>query len=80
MDSKSRLLIKDYVLPDTGAPIYIVSSDMIMMLQQTGMERTRDHWQRLIASVRPPLSIVDIWQTQKDPELNEAVIEVSLAS
>lgn len=55
----SRILIDDYVLPDTGADMRAASMDFLMMLFASGMERTKHQWQQLLESVN--LEIVKIW-------------------
>lgn len=69
----SRLLIDEYVLPDTGAPIRGSSMDFLMMMFCSGMERTRHQWEVLLDSCG--LEIVKIWGTRSD---YEQVIEARL--
>jgi hypothetical protein len=55
----STLLINEYVLPNTGADVHPASLDLTMMSLFSGMERTENHWHRLLNSVG--LDIVKIW-------------------
>ena len=48
----SRLLIDDYVLPDTGAERRAAGMDWLMMLIAGGMERTKRQFEELPATVR----------------------------
>lgn len=69
----SRILIDDYVLPDTGAPIRGVSMDFLMMMYCSGIERTRTQWDKLLDACG--LEIVKIWGTRSD---FEQIIEAQL--
>lgn len=68
----SRILINDWVLPDTGAPLLPALLDIQMMAVLSGMERTESQWKELLDSVG--LKIVKIWSSGKEVEgLIEAV-------
>lgn len=69
----SRILIDDYVLPDTNAPIRGSSMDLLMMMFLSGMERTERQWKILLD--RCGLEIVKVWKTRSD---YESVIEARL--
>ena len=43
----SRILIDDYVIPETDAPLHQSGLDFLMMYA-SGMERTRRQWQSLL--------------------------------
>lgn len=73
----SRLLIDDYVLPDTGAKRREAGMDFLMMLFASGMERTRHQWEQLLDSVG--LQIVKIWYPAEGRG-EEPVIEAKLRS
>lgn len=73
MDKNSRLLINEFVLPNTGADQLQASLDIMMMTLVSGLERTEMQWQSLLESVG--LEIVKIWSIM--PEI-EAVIETRL--
>lgn len=47
MGSKSRLVIVDLVLPDSGASPYAAFLDLSMMAFG-GMERTEAHWRKIL--------------------------------
>ena len=55
----SRLLIDEYVLPNTGAPFRGPAMDILMMLYNTGMERTMRQWKVLLEACG--LEIVKVW-------------------
>ncbi|KAI4194076.1 MAG: hypothetical protein LQ350_007985 [Teloschistes chrysophthalmus] len=69
----SRLLIDEYVLPNTGAPIRGSSMDFLMMCFCSGIERTRRQWEDLLGSCG--LEIVKVWGSRTD---YEQVIEARL--
>jgi hypothetical protein len=69
----SRILIDDYVLPNTKAPIRGSSMDLLMMMFLSGIERTERQWNTLLD--RCSLEIVKIWKTRSD---YESVIEAKL--
>lgn len=68
----SRLLINDYVLPNTGADLHPALLDIMMMSTCSGMERSEKQWHALLDSVG--LDIVKIWTS----EGAEAVVETML--
>ena len=59
----SRLLIEDHVVDDRDAHHRPATSDILMMLLLTGIERTRRQWTDLLASVG--LVIVKIWPSRR---------------
>lgn len=69
----SRILIDDYVLPNTGASMRGASMDFLMMMFCSGIERTRSQWEKLLDS--SGLEIVKVWGTRSD---FEQVIEAQL--
>ncbi|KAL8689022.1 MAG: hypothetical protein Q9218_005211 [Villophora microphyllina] len=69
----SRLLIDEYVLPNTGAPIRGSSMDFLMMCFCSGIERTRRQWEDLLGACG--LEIVKVWGNRTD---YEQVIEAKL--
>lgn len=73
MDENSRLLINEFVLPNTGAGQLQASLDIMMMMLVSGLERTEMQWRDLLDSVG--LEVVRIWSIM--PEV-EAVIETKL--
>lgn len=72
----SRMLIDDYVLPNSGAPARGPSMDMLMMLYVSGMERTLSQWEQLLDTCG--LEIVKVWGTPGSHY--ESVIEARLKS
>lgn len=73
MDADSRLLINDFVIPNTGATQLPASLDIMMMAMVSGLERTESQWRELLESVG--LEIVQIWTVIPEAE---AVIETRL--
>lgn len=73
MDADSRLLINEFVLPNTGATQLPASLDIMMMTLVSGLERTESQWRELLGSVG--LEVVRIWTVIPEAE---AVIETRL--
>ena len=55
----SRILIDDYVLANTGASFRASSMDILMMMYNTGMERTMRQWENLLEACG--LEIIKVW-------------------
>lgn len=55
----SKLLIEDYIVPDTNAGPKEALTDMIVMVWCPGIERTRQRWIELLESVG--LTITNFW-------------------
>lgn len=71
----SRLLIDDMVLADVGERLTGAEMDLLMMLLPSGLERSLGQWERLLASVEPPLEIEKVWSPSEE---YQAVIECRL--
>ena len=69
----SRILIDDYVLPNTGASFRGPSMDLLMMLYASGMERTMRQWEQLLDD--SGLDIIKVWGVESG---HEQVIECQL--
>lgn len=67
----SRLIIRDFVLPETGAPLVASCNDLLMMVLLAGIERTESQWRDLLESVN--LEVVGFWDMVNG---GEGVIEV----
>lgn len=72
MNSGSKVLISDVVLPDKGATSWPTESDIGMMSLLSAMERSSSQWQSLLE--RAGLKIVKIFRG-----IPESVIEAELA-
>lgn len=71
----SRILINDWVIPDTGSGLIPALLDINMMVVLTGMERTVSQWKDLLDSVG--LEIVKFWTVGNDTEgLIEAIRKI----
>ena len=55
----SRILIDDFVLPNTGAPLRGSAMDFLMMVYASGMERTRHQWETLLEA--SGLEMIKVW-------------------
>ncbi|KAF2721795.1 S-adenosyl-L-methionine-dependent methyltransferase [Polychaeton citri CBS 116435] len=71
----SRILIDDYVLPNTKAGWRAASMDVFMMLVASGIERTQRQWDQLLSSV--DLEIVKVWKAKAG---SESIIEARIRS
>ncbi|KAK4495345.1 hypothetical protein PRZ48_013676 [Zasmidium cellare] len=71
----SRVLIDDYILPDTGADRRAAALDFLMFMFASGMERSTQQWHALLSSVG--LEIVKIWPAKAGLE---GVIEARVKS
>jgi hypothetical protein len=73
MDKNSRLLINEFVLPDTGASRLQASLDIMMIALVSGLERTEMQWRTLLESIG--LEVVRIWSVVPEAE---AILETRL--
>lgn len=71
--AKSRILIVDFVLPDTETPLLQASLDIQMMSIGAGVERSKRQWTELLRAAG--LGIRGIWSA--GPGM-ESVIEAGL--
>lgn len=62
----SKILINDAVIPAQGAGWQETGIDMMMMTVHSAIERTEQHWERLLKSVG--LKITKIWNCEGSPE------------
>lgn len=69
----SRLLIDEWVLPESGASLKAANMDINMGLMFNAMERTKGQWEKLLGEVG--LEIVEIFSS---PGAAEAVIEAKV--
>ena len=68
----SKLLINDWVIPDTEALLYPAMLDINMMAAFSSMERTESQWKALLKSVG--FRVVKFWSVP----MNEGCIEAEL--
>lgn len=66
----SRLIIREFILPDTGVPLLGSCNDILMMVLLAGQERAESQWTELLGGVG--LEIVGFWTLVKG---GEGVIE-----
>ncbi|KAE8361130.1 O-methyltransferase-domain-containing protein [Aspergillus caelatus] len=76
MQPHSRLLINEMILADLNESMIRSNMDMLMLFFTNGMERTQTQWNELLATVEPPLEIVQVYSAQGD---QQCVIETCLA-
>ena len=66
----SRLILREFILPDKDTPLLGSCCDLLMMVLLAGMERTETQWKELLNDVG--LEIVGFWTPMKG---GEGVIE-----
>ncbi|CAD6581108.1 MAG: hypothetical protein ASARMPREDX12_000360 [Alectoria sarmentosa] len=66
----SKLIIREFILPDTNVPLYTACTDIRMMLLHAGMERTESQWRELLNEVG--LELGGFWIVERG---GEGVIE-----
>lgn len=71
MGPDSVLLIDDMVVPDTGAHWQATQLDMVMMASLASRERSRAHWEKLIAEAGLKINGIYEYTTS----LNDSIIE-----
>ena len=70
----SKLLIFDYILPDTGSALFLALLDINMLALLSGMERTETMWRTLLGAMG--FEILKFWTVSKETEgLIEAVLK-----
>lgn len=56
----SRLLVHDLILPDVGAVEYQARFDVTMMTFNSGMERSRTEWTKLLEDAG--FRVLELWE------------------
>ncbi|KAB8251311.1 S-adenosyl-L-methionine-dependent methyltransferase [Aspergillus flavus] len=74
----SRILIADFVLPDTGAALLQASIDIQMMSIGSGMERSERQWRELLGAAG--LEITGIWSGSPGMESIIEAVPIRAAS
>ena len=62
----SKLIIRDFILPDSNVPLYTACTDMRMMLLHAGLERTESQWKELLNEVG--LELEGFWAVERGGE------------
>ena len=76
MDPKtSRVVINDFLLPNTNAAIFETFND-IQMMAFAGMERTETQWRQLLTNVG--LTVRSFRYPEKEAKVPECLIEAML--
>ena len=68
----SKLIIREFILPDTRVPLYTACTDIRMMLLHAGMERTESQWKELLSEVG--LDLTGFWTVERG---GEGVVEAT---
>ncbi|EXJ71701.1 uncharacterized protein A1O5_05509 [Cladophialophora psammophila CBS 110553] len=68
----SRLLINDWVIPDTGAALYPCLQDINMLALFSAMERSESHFRELLESVG--LQLNNVWGSPTHERCVEAIL------
>lgn len=70
----SKLLINDYILPDTNCSLFSAGFDLEMMAMHAAMERTQGQWVQLLE--QGGFEVVKFWMPPGDgEEIVEAVLK-----
>ena len=69
----SRILIDEFVLPNTGASLRGSAMDFMMMMYASGIERTMRQWEELLEL--SGLELIKVWGVDSG---HEQVIECQL--
>ena len=69
----SKIICEEYILPDSNAPSISCMTDMAVMVFCSGLERTRQRWTDLFASVG--LQVSKFWLREDD---GFGIVEVEL--
>lgn len=69
----SKLILEEFILPDTKAALLPCMTDLAVMLFSSGLERNRQRWTNLMESVG--LKILQFWVPKGD---GMGIIEVEL--
>jgi len=67
----SRLLINDWIIPESCAPLYPAMLDINMMALFSGMERTETQWRSLLES--EGFGVVKFWSVPGNEGCIEAI-------
>ena len=62
----SKLIIRDFILPDSNVPLYTACTDIRMMLLHAGLERTEGEWRGLLDEVG--LELEGFWVVERGGE------------
>ena len=62
----SKLIIRDFILPDSNVPLYTACTDIRMMLLHAGLERTESQWKELLNEVG--LELEGFWAVERGGE------------
>jgi hypothetical protein len=69
----SKILLNEYILPDTGASPLPIGLDLSMMVMHAGIERTESQWTALLE--KAGLTVIKFWYPEGD---GEGIIEAEL--
>ena len=62
----SKLIIRDFILPDSNVPLYTACTDIRMMVLHAGLERTESQWKELLNEVG--LELGGFWAVERGGE------------
>lgn len=69
----SRLLLREFILPDFNCPIVAVAADLSMMMSHAGLERSERQWTQLVEKAGMGLRVEKFWYSGG---VEEGVVEV----
>ena len=69
----SRLLIHDLILPDTGASQFASNFDIVMLVFNSALERSRSQWTDLLRQAG--FEVAQFWVDEQDADdIVEAIV------
>lgn len=69
----SRILVREFILPDVNCPPMAIGADLSMMMSHAGMERSERQWHQLVAKAGMGLKVEEFWYSGG---VEEGVIEI----
>ena len=69
----SRLLLREFILPDLNCPPMAIGADLSMMLSHAGLERSEKQWRQLVDKAGMGLKIEKFWYSGG---AEEGVVEI----
>ena len=69
----SRILIREFILPDVNCPLVAIGADLSMMMSHAGMERSEKQWKLLVEKAGMGLKVEKFWYSGG---VEEGVVEI----
>ncbi|KAL6718617.1 hypothetical protein ACLMJK_002851 [Lecanora helva] len=69
----SRILIREFILPDVNCPLVAIGADLSMMMSHAGLERSEKQWHELVRKAGMGLKVEKFWYSGG---VEEGVVEI----